>query len=266
MKPTKNANPKYQVRVKKRNGQAMIETLVTLPLLLGIGLGILQFALIWEAKLALNHATLMTARTGATNALDIPRMQETLSKHLAPLRAPDLSVINPGVTYRETLSDLRDGMREPDPANNIAMIRIVNPTREAFDDFGNVIPNSHLSARGNVPGTTSLVSIQDANVLRIQVAYGLPLIVPFAGNFIIETFTFFFCGLGDCDVSAIGSPGDNYRWWLMLQSGLFPVQSVATVRMHSPPTRTPNNANFIMSRTQVASCAERFGAGDCLAP
>ncbi|PCJ46171.1 MAG: hypothetical protein COA99_03380 [Moraxellaceae bacterium] len=133
-------------------------------------------------------------------------------------------------------------------ANNIVAIRIVNPTQEAFTDFGNIIPNDHLSDRVNTPGTASQTTIQEANILRVQVAYGLPLIVPFVGNLIVDTYSFYFCGFQDCDLSNIGNTGANYRWWLMLQAGLFPVQSVATVQMQSSPTLTASNADFFMTR------------------
>ena len=253
--------------LKKSSGQALVETLITIPLLLGIGLGILQFALIWEAKLALNHATLMTARTGAVTAINIGRMQETLSKHLVSTRAPDLQA-GPNTAeqiYKQTITELRDGMQNPDPADNNVALRIVNPTQEAFFDFGAIIPNDHLFARTNNAGLTSQLTIQEANVLRIQVAYGIPLIVPFVGNLIISTYSFYFCSMRDCELSGIGAANDNYRWWLMLEDGLFPVQAVATVRMHSPPSLTNANQGFFMSRAQVLACSY-VDAGDCYSP
>ena len=256
---------KRKASVKKTKGQALVETLVTLPLLMGIGLGILQFGLIWEAKLALNHAALMTARTGAVTEINIDRMQETLSKHLVALMAPDLdsNIGTPEQIYRATLNELRDGMRNPVIADNIAAIRIVNPTQEAFTDFGNIIPNNHLSDRANVPGAASQVTVQEANILRVQVAYGLPLIVPFVGNLIIDTYSFYFCGFQECDLAQIGNAGANYRWWLMLKEGLFPVQSVATVQMQSPATLTADNAGFFMDRARVLACSDAVTSGNC---
>ena len=254
---------------KKRRGQALVETIVTLPLLMGVGMGILQFALIFEAKLALNHAALMTARTGAVTRIDIDRMQDTFSKHLVPILAPELQsgITPPAQTYQNTIFDLKQGINNPDPALNIAMLRIVNPTQEAFDDFGDLIPNIHLSERNNAIGLNSQVSIQEANVLRVQVAYGLPLIVPFVGNLIIDSYSFYFCELQTCDLESIGNPGDNFRWWVMLQQGLFPVQAVATVRMQSSPERTPNgNDSFIMTRAQVLACSSVGNAGNCFTP
>ena len=52
-------------RIRQR-GAAVTEMVVVLPALLLVGLGAIQWALIYEAKSTLNHAAMMAARAGAT--------------------------------------------------------------------------------------------------------------------------------------------------------------------------------------------------------
>lgn len=221
---------------KKVSGQGMVETLIALPALLFIGAALFQLYIIWEAKLTLNQAVLMSARAGATSRIDIQIMQSALAKGLIPLQGPDLN--NPITPASTIYSDAFD-LAEDNVANN-SVLRIANPTLEAFNDFdtGSGIPNDHLQARSTQIGANSGINIQNANLLRIQVAYGLPLNVPFVGSFIMGI------------VNIINDQNDWHRA-NTLDNNLFPLISVATVRMQSPPTMTPANQPFFMSRQDI---------------
>lgn len=230
---------KYQYRfykIPKQQGQGMTETLITLPVLLFIGAALLQLYFIWETKLTLNQATLMAARAGAVSSIDVNQMNSALAKGLIPSLAPDLN--NPDTTVNAAYNDAFT-QSETWVTNN-SLLRIANPTVEAFADFdtGAGIPNDHLQARSTAAGVQSGVNVQDANLLRIQVAYGLDLNIPFVGPMIL---------------GVIDSITDNNEWYraATLDQGLFPIQSVATVRMQSSPQLTPDNQAFFMTRQAV---------------
>lgn len=163
----------------KEKGVALVEWVVSLPILLMLGLGCVQWALIWEAKTALNYAALLAARAGAVSSLDINKMNAALEKGLFPV---DRAI----------------------PARSLVglhnyHIRILNPTKEAFMDFGEQatseppclksdiatnqceIPNDRLERRKLKVGRLSDVSIQDANLLKIDVLYAFKLRVPYIG-------------------------------------------------------------------------------------
>lgn len=214
----------------------MVETLITIPVLLFIGAALVQLYFIWEAKLTLNQAVLMAARAGAVSNINIVQMNNALAKGLMPLQAPDLnSPVTPAVTaYANAFTNSQNLVL----ANSL--LRIANPTVEAFADFGiaAVIPNDHLQARATQAGASSGVNIQDANLLRIQVAYGINLNVPFVGAFIL---------------GIVNEVIDENAWHraVTLDQGFFPIQAVATVRMQSEPRLTPNNQPFFMTRQNV---------------
>jgi hypothetical protein len=50
-----------------------------------------------------------------------------------------------------------------------------------------VIPNDALESRSMAPGRRSGISLQQANVLRLEISYCRPLIVPFAGPLLVGT-------------------------------------------------------------------------------
>lgn len=229
----KQKRKKY--KINKLKGQGMVETLITIPVLLFIGFALVQLYFIWEAKLTLNQAVLLAARAGAVSNINIAQMNAALAKGLVPLQAPDLN--NP-VTPANTVY-FNAFTQSQNLLSTNSSLRIANPTVEAFTDFGTAagIPNDHLQARSAQVGALSGVNIQDANLLRIQVAYGIDLQVPFIGAFILDIVN------GVTDANAWYRP-------VTLNQGLFPVQAVATVRMQSAPQLTPDNLPFFMFMTR----------------
>jgi hypothetical protein len=110
---------------------------------------------------------------------------------------------------------------------------LIHPTTEAFDDWGidspeagakGAIPNSHL--RHHDPervavGPTSLVTLQDANLLKIEVTHGFDLKVPIINKFLTGAMM---------EIDPENSP--------FYANGKFPITSVATVRMQSEAWRS----------------------------
>jgi hypothetical protein len=160
-------------------GQSMTEFLIIFPLLIMLVFGIIQFALIYQARATLNHATLLAARAGALHNGNKLEMRKALAKGLVPLFAkePDM------VSYGNAL--LLDAT--PEVMSNMTEISVLNPTRAALADFGRAridnvggreLPSDTLSYRNSNPGASSGISVQDANLLHLRVSYCFRLVVP----------------------------------------------------------------------------------------
>lgn len=201
--------------MKRSQGIAMTETLVALPVLLLLVLGGIQLALMWEAKIVLNHAALMAARAGALNRMDFGQMYAALDR-------------NNDLLERDPTFGVR-------PIREIAKIHVLNPTSDAFFEHGidlstgaREIPNSSLKYRDRSASGPSRVSIQDANILRIMVVYQFEMVVPIV-NSMLDYIT--------KSRGAVGSVGDLPT---------IPITAVATLRMQTPPT-IPAGTSYIPS-------------------
>lgn len=174
----------------KHCGQAMIEFVIIIPVLLLLIFGAIQIAFIYSAKTTLNYATFQAARVGATNHATYSAIRRGLIRGMAPLFTNSSSLggmrddiaagIDSGGTRRDAVSEVDNYMR---------IIRI-NPTSAMLElsGFGETvdgivaIPNDNLMYRPTweVDG----VSIQDANLLKIRVQYCYKLMVPLVNKII----------------------------------------------------------------------------------
>ena len=170
-------------------GQAMVEYLIVLPSLLLLILGSIQFALVFMAKSTLDLAAFDGARNGALNNASKTSIKNGIAEGLAPLYqrgmagGPSLAGAAEARVYAElvVLNPLK------------VKLDILNPSQQAFQDFAQkipfitpagavsymqAIPNARLLYKPTTPGANSKESIQDANLLKIQVHYCYPLIIP----------------------------------------------------------------------------------------
>lgn len=197
----------------------MAETVVAVPVLwLVIGLAI-ELAVLFETKAALNHAALQSARAGMVANSEPAALVNGLARGLLPLYSPAPGLAGAAETLAtEVLPDVLAFSR----------IRILNPTRAAFTDFGKVIdgdrqiPNDELHRRSTSAGSTSGINIQDANLLKVEVTYGAETKVPGLGVLLTRIILQF-----------NGAQLDPFERGL-LEAGRLPVLSTATVRMQSP--------------------------------
>ncbi len=164
---------------RAHRGQAMVEYLIVFPLLVMLALGAVQFALLYQAKSTLNHATFMAARHGAVKNAKDTSIKDALAAGMTPLFtfSPDLAGLAKGRAI--ALIEVFNPMT--------MTVEIVNPTAAAATDFGQddpadntkrLIPNDSLMYRSTAPGGSSGISVQDANLLKIRVTYCAKLIVP----------------------------------------------------------------------------------------
>lgn len=162
-----------------QSGQATIEYIYVLPILLLLLLASLQFVFIYEAKQTLNYATFVGTRAGALNNGSMASIQDGLAAGLAPLfahkigTATDLDAVKLGRRTAKT------ELANP----KLALIEIVNPTSGALAGFGTEIPNDNLMYRDPAVLKAGM-NVQDANLLKVRVTYCVRLVVPIVKNMI----------------------------------------------------------------------------------
>ncbi len=165
---------------KWSSGQSIVEFLIVFPLLVMLVFGIIQFALMYQARATLNHATMLAARAGAIHNGNKVEMRRALAKGLTPLFASEPSMQGYDAAFHRAIA-------ETDQFANLADVKVLNPTKATLVDFGRSrldgaggreLPSDTLSYRSTTPGTNSRISVQDANLLHLRVRYCYRLIVP----------------------------------------------------------------------------------------
>ena len=248
-------------RFIKLSGQAMTEFIIVFPVLFILIFAAFQFALLYHAKITLNYATFLAARSGAVSNGHIGIMENALARGMAPLYTH--------CDDPEEVRRARDHVRDEIEAG-FAFIEIINPPLAAFGSAVSpgstrdgtkplnvtidgtadvVIPNDNLMFRPTTSGAAGL-SIQDRNLLKIRAHYCYPLYVPFIDTLLKNIMTLptntdktdpDYCPecLGTFQAGSTFERGclDNDR---------FPINSQAIVRMQSPAIQsamTPSTAN-----------------------
>jgi hypothetical protein len=215
--------------VKKQLGTSMVEFLIVIPMLLFVGLGIMQFGLVYHAKSILNYATFEAARAGAVNNGQIEVMRKELGYRLAAVYGGD------GSLEKGAAAMARSGVAVNDVS--VTKIQVINPAPASFEQHAvpkevedrhgtsrsvNAIPNTHLRFAPDAVKSDGL-NIQDANLLKIEVTYGYQLRLPYL------------------DMKVPGMPWimrnlmihTDQENWMYYVRGLLPIKSTATVRMQS---------------------------------
>jgi len=206
------------------NGQAMTEFFIVLPVMLLLVLGILQFALIYQAKITLNYAAFEAARAGSLNNGNRDAMNLAFASSMAPLYTSSyytftddkcdnkftaLKTNNLGGkrvmgTNLDAVTKANANNFDPDDVicarrkvqqqikDGEVNITVVNPSNNSFSDYGVkidgkvTIPNDNLMYRNASisNSSNSLQTIQDANLLKVHVGYCYELVVPFVNTII----------------------------------------------------------------------------------
>ena len=187
-------------RFIKQSGQAMTEFIIVFPVLFILIFAAFQFTLLYHAKITLNYATFLAARSGAVSNGHLGIMENALARGMAPLYT---HCDDPAEVIRA-----RDRVRA-EIENGFAFIEIINPPLEAFNGAvgpgstkdgtkplsitidgaaDTVIPNDNLMFRPTTSGAAGL-SIQDRNVLKIRAHYCYPLYVTFIDTLLVKIMT-----------------------------------------------------------------------------
>ena len=163
----------------RHSGQATIEYLYVLPILLLLLLASLQFIFIYEAKQTLNYATFVGTREGALHNGAMAAIQNGLAAGLAPLFAHQIGSATELDALKLGRRTARDELTNP----KLARIEIVNPTPGALGGFGGTIPNDNLMYRSPTELKGGM-NVQDANLLKVRVTYCVRLVVPIVNRMI----------------------------------------------------------------------------------
>ncbi len=209
-------------------GASAVEFAIAAPALILALLGTFQSALLYQARAQLEVAAQEAVRAGTLHGASVDAIRDGLARGLTPL-----------YTHGRDMTALAKGYAAAWAAAHQADIRILNPTQEAFADFAEqtrdpqgqwvrAIPVDHLGYRPTSAGSGSGLNVQDATLLKIQVTYVQPLIVPFIdqigrGIYQIQQ------GLGFFGIPlrpVVGADGQT-RWGI-------PMQAEALMRMQSP--------------------------------
>jgi hypothetical protein len=172
----------------RQNGQSMTEYLIILPSLLLLVLGVIQFALIYQAKASLNYATFMGARQGALNNANITSIRGGLIGGMTPF-----FMRTSNAPFLDDMSKARMIAAIEVSNPNTAKIEIISPTAAAFDEFSQMSKTGDISNDNLMFRDSSVLkdgmSIQDANLLKIRVTYCVKLVVPFVDRVIYALTT-----------------------------------------------------------------------------
>jgi hypothetical protein len=161
---------------------------VALFALLPLCLGAVQMALLMSENHHVDHAAFLAARQAAMGQGDLGMARRAFAQAASVLFVEAGSEVDAsnvaqrvGTAYGTALADQAQFGR----------FRIVSPDADAQADFAirrgsaRVIPNDGLEYRPRAPGRRSGMSIQEANVLRLEVVWCRPLIVPFARELLL---------------------------------------------------------------------------------
>lgn len=194
----------------RETGQAGVEMLLALPLALCLIVATLEFAQIYRARATLAHATEMAARAGALNHGCKAAMYHQLASSLTPLlmrgeRSPQRLAWASADAHRwvriysfiETLHPHRKTFERFAESSPLSPAQIA-PCANSDDDGSlrafhrnRVIPNDNLMHRNarrypvTHQGQSASLSIQDANLLKIQVHYCHKLSVPLLSHLLV---------------------------------------------------------------------------------
>ena len=203
------------------HGAAMVEFAIVAPVLTLLGLMVLQWVLVANARQQVDHATFMAARAGSTGQANVERMQAAYARNLIPLYGGGLNSQDLALAHQRASRDV----------TQFSHLRVLNPTRESFDDWSDdaltlrygqrAIPNSQLPFRPtDVVGPRSGQTLHDANLLKVWVVHGHPLNVPLAGPLILQVLRW-------------TDPGDDPGYTALLASGRLPLNSHVVLHMQS---------------------------------
>jgi len=210
-------------RRTRQRGSAMIEFAVVGPLIAMLGLGLLQYGMLFFAKNQINYATFMAGRAGSVGHADLGAVQQAYIRALAPMYGGG-----------ETLTEVAEAAVKAgaDVAGNLR-IELLNPTKESFNDWNDpalqalmktggrrVIPNSTQAARGLAIGSASGQSLQDANLLKIKITHGYLPKIPFVSKFYITYLKWL-------------DPHTDAFYSKLVDAGRIPVVTHVTVEMQS---------------------------------
>jgi hypothetical protein len=251
---------------------AALEMLVAIPIVVWLGLGAWQWALVFHARASIAFAVHEAARAASVAHADASAAEHGLARGLLPFLYGAGSRADFEMNLARALGHVRAGR-----AGGWIRVTQISPTAQSFEDWGEAalddsghprdgqveIPNDNLPVRstsmqpasgaagfrGREPiGAASGQTLLDANLLKLEAVYGVPLHVPLVGRlsaWIMQQFD----GCGVPAARALGLVSLREQavsaraWTCAFYASIdergrsvprWPVRAAATVRMQSP--------------------------------
>jgi hypothetical protein len=219
-------------RLPRQRGQGTIEFyLVSFWVLIPLFMAILQLGLLVMAKNTLNVATVQAARAGAASGGDREAMKDALALGLTPLFVADARAAtgtgSGDVTAGNFAPIMGAALAESKLVNLASTIKVINPTRAAFSDFGVPKNNDVVIPVTNVYDNTAVGAASgetraDALLLKIEVRYCHKMAIPIIDTLVAEFLS-----------NPLLSP--SAADLLCYADKRMPIISQAVVRMTTPP-------------------------------
>lgn len=232
---------------RRQSGASVAETVVVLPALLFMVLGVLQAGFVFHAKSSVNYAVHEAARAGTVS-----------NARMAPMLAAFEKAMLGYYGGGRTAGELADALAKvtKDLGDTVVHIEILSPTRESFDDYASpkaqealkadapVIPSvglDELQCPRDVPGCNkdpktnkSGQTLSDANLLKLKVTYGIPPAkqMPLVGLFYTWALDKTGAVAGDAFAQAL------------VKAGRIPVVAHTVMRMQSDAIRNDGMASI----------------------
>ncbi|MFT5963239.1 MAG: outer membrane protein OmpA-like peptidoglycan-associated protein [Burkholderiaceae bacterium] len=205
-----------------QRGLSMVEFTVIGPLITLLGLAILQYGMVYFARNQMHHAAFMAARAGSMQHADLAVARRAYAKALVPLYGGGTNADQLAAALTKANGDVDANVR----------ITLHNPTSESFNDWHDnrlastnpngkrVIPNSGQAFKGGAIGSASGQSIQDANLIKLQITHGYAPTIPLVRS-IYKAYL------------ALQDPGTDAFATQLIAAGRIPLVSQITLQMQS---------------------------------
>jgi hypothetical protein len=296
-------------RVHRERGAGIVEFLIVAPLLILLGLGLVQTGFVFHSKSSLNFALQEGARVGSVKNGDVDAIGRGIREGLIPFMGGGRSDAERNQTRLRVIEEFNLGS-----AAGWIRVRQLSPTPQSFSDWavdaydeqGNAIreiPNASLAvlrcsqapnggasgtrastacpSGGEPVGPTSQQTLADANLLKLNLTYGVKLSVPVVNRIVAGVLSMAAgcraneqqrlgaLNLGDTTVNA---QPDNCAFYNAVDAQgraapRIPVNLSVTVRMQSPARFAGNGGWFArVNRDRDANTGgAQYGNGDMVA-
>lgn len=266
---------------RKTGGSAAIEWLAAAPIVMLLGLGVLQWGLVFFSRSSLEYALTQAAREGAQGNAFIASIESGLARGLIPYWG--LATSGQPLDFALPRALIR---LNAEKATGALIWKQIAPTDESFTDWAVPardamgeeitsvveIPNDALQFRPQTVGTSSGQTLKDANLLKLEMRYGISLSVPLIAPLAVRIME----QINGCPGASVGGvilgtirlqaasaaeKSARASWACAFyrakdENGVaqlrWPVQTIAMVRMQTPARKTGVTASRAESPLALA--------------
>lgn len=182
---TYNLNAFLKKLKRSEQGQALVETAVTIMAFLITVLGIIQLSLVMNAKLLTNYAAYCAARAGIVYNGSQQKMEQAAAMALAPLFAKSFSTLPFG--FAKAFGTAAISGEVPEVITDIVgmglSVKVLSPppSRFASNYKGRFFPTLDYVFKSSED--------LDDNLLKVEVTYHFPLEIPLVNTIMSPFFT-----------------------------------------------------------------------------